>query len=268
MKLFEFENYKEYVRKRTKNMPHGGRGEYLKLGKFLGVNSVVVSQIFKGQRNLTDEHAYLITKYFGFNELETEYFMLLVDLEKSAHFEHKKYLKQKIANIQKESQETKNIIANKELSEEAKSIFYANWYYSAVRLAVSLPGCHSVDAISEKLNLSKARVQKITEFLLSHGLIMEEKGLLKRGPSRTLLGADSPYVSRYHASWRSKAIQNMDELEDHEKFFTFPMSISKDTLQLFKKKITDLIAELNKDLGQSKVDRLGCLNIDLFELKK
>lgn len=249
-------------------MPHGGRGEYSNIAKALSLNSVVISQIFNGKRELSLEHGYLLGKYFGFSDLEQEYFQHLIQISRSTHKDHKQFLINKLNIIRSQSQAIKNIMLTQELSEEAKSIFYSDWYYSAVRLCVTIPNLNTVDKISERLKISKAKTQKIIHFLLLHGLILEEKGVYKKGPQHTHLDADSPYLNRYHASWRSKATQNMDDILDHERFVTFPMSLSPQSLSQVKEKLADFLKEVSIILSKSDVTTMGCLNIDLFEIKK
>lgn len=268
MKIYDYLDYKEYVQKRVKSMPHGGRGEYSNIAKAISLNSVVVSQVFKGKRDLSLEQGFLLAKYFGFSDLEQEYFQNLIQFSKSNLKEHKNYILNKLKMIRSQSMETKNIISTHELSDEAKSIFYSDWHYSAVRLCVSIATYNTVDRIADRLSLSKAKTQKIVSFLLKHGLLSEEQGVLKKGPSHTHLPPDSPYINRYHASWRSKAIQNMDEILNHERFITFPMSLSPAALVNIKERIAELIQDLNKTLENTDVTTLGCMNIDLFELKK
>ncbi len=53
MDIFKFKDYRQYVTSKIKNMPRGGRGEYLRIAKSLSLHTSTVSQIFKGQKNLT-----------------------------------------------------------------------------------------------------------------------------------------------------------------------------------------------------------------------
>lgn len=268
MKIYDFEDYKKFIQQRVKSMPHGGRGEYQKIAQYLETSSVVLSQIIKGKRDLSLEQGYLLGKYFGFKDLEQEYFQTLLQISRSTHIEHKKYLKEKLIMIRKQSLEIKNITPSEALSDEAKSLFYSHWYYSAVRLSVTIPGVDSVDKISNRLQLSKALVQKIVNFLLAHDLIREEKGRLIRGPTHTFLEADSPFTPRYQASWRAKAVQNMDEPLSHERFLCIPMSTSPETLMVLREKLGELAEFVRTELQKSQPTTLGCLNVDLFELKK
>lgn len=68
-------------------------------------------------------------------------------------------------------------------------------------------------------------------------------------------------------SWRVKAFEKMDAPPTPAQlFYTAPMSISESQYGELRKRITEVIAELNSKITQSKPEKLACLNIDLFEV--
>lgn len=70
MEIFDFTDYKKFIVSLLKLGPKKGRGSLKKMAEHLQVNSVVMSQIFKGDRNLNLEQAWELSEYFGFSELE------------------------------------------------------------------------------------------------------------------------------------------------------------------------------------------------------
>jgi uncharacterized protein (TIGR02147 family) len=266
MKIYEFSDYKSYINKRIENMPKRGRGQFRKVAELISVNSVVVSQIFKGTRELNLEQANSIAEYFGMGEFEKEYFFLLVQKARTSNHELIKYFNKKLDKISIEAQEVKNIVSNQRLSEETQSLFYSNWYYSAVRLATLMPGNDSVDKIASHLNLPIQLVEKVIGFLLNHKLAIEEKGKIKVGPQRTHIEASSPFVNRHHINWRLKGIEHMDNLHPDELFYTSPMTLSAKSMKEIKKMLLSLVVEMSEEVKQAKDEKIACLNIDFFEL--
>ena len=57
MVIFEFDSYKDYVKTHVESLPNGGRGEWGRIARAIGVNSTMVSQIFKGPKDLSIEQA-------------------------------------------------------------------------------------------------------------------------------------------------------------------------------------------------------------------
>ena len=78
MNVFEYKNYKHCVNSWISLQPKAGHGQLRQLALHLGVNSVVMSQVFRGDRDLTPEQALGVTQFMGLSELERDYFFLLV----------------------------------------------------------------------------------------------------------------------------------------------------------------------------------------------
>jgi plasmid maintenance system antidote protein VapI len=76
--IFDYESYKEYFAKRIESMPRKGHGQLSRLASQLGVPPVTVSQIFKGDRELTLDQALEVSGFLGLSTAEQEYLFLLV----------------------------------------------------------------------------------------------------------------------------------------------------------------------------------------------
>src|SRR5688572_19195194 len=107
MTIFDFKNYKEYVRKRIHSMPKRGHGQFRKMANFLAINSVNVTQIFKGSRELSVEQACLLCEFFGFSELESQYFVGLVELARAGHHKLKQMIQKRLDAVLEKSQDLK-----------------------------------------------------------------------------------------------------------------------------------------------------------------
>lgn len=266
MSLFEFDNYKKYVNDRIQKMPKRGRGQYLKLSNFLAINSVNVSQIFKGDRELSLEQACELCEYFGFTELESEYFMVLVEYEKAGTQKLKKLLKKRIDEIKAKAQDLKHRLKQEaQLSEEARAIFYSSWYYSAIRLLTSLKKFNTQDEIAAYFGMPLSQVNRVLEFLTAYGLCVEEKGSYRIGASSTHLGANHPLVAKHHLNWRVKAISKLEDISDEELFLTLPASLSHQAMKEIRKELIATIERITGFIDQGPEEQVACLNIDFFK---
>ncbi len=266
MSIYEFTDYKKYINDRIADMPKRGRGQFKKISELLSVNSVVISQIFKGSRELSLEHANQLAAYFGLNDLEKEYFFVLVQKGRTSNQDLINYFEKQLGKIKSQAEDIKSLVTNERLSEETQSLFYSNWYYSAVRLLTSIPGLNTTDKLAERLDLPISLVRQVVEFLLIHQLIVEEKGKLKMGPQRTHIDASSPFVNRHHINWRLKGFENMTVLSKDELFYTSPMTLSQSSIKEIKKMLLQLVVQMSEEVKSSKDEKLVCLNIDFFEV--
>ncbi|MDO9183713.1 MAG: DUF4423 domain-containing protein, partial [Bacteriovorax sp.] len=78
-----------------------------------------------------------------------------------------------------------------QFTNEDRARFYSHWYYSAIRLGVSIPEYGQFSKIAEHLNIERSLVASVIEFLLKNKLIIEKKNKLDMGPQVTHIGHDS-----------------------------------------------------------------------------
>jgi uncharacterized protein (TIGR02147 family) len=266
MSVFQHTDYKESVLAILDSMPKKGYGQFRKIAQHLNINSVIVSQIFKGDRDLTEEQAFDLADYFGFTDLETKYFLLMVQVQRAGTQRLKQHLKKEMSEIKEKAQDLKNRVSREKiLTDEAKSIFYSHWYYSGIRLLTSIPSFDNADSIAEKLKLPRSTVVRTLEFLKEYQLVIEEKDKFKMGPRTTHLESTSPHIARHHANWRMQGISKMDSIQPNELFYSGPMALSEEAADWVRAQLVDLIQKVVVKVSDSESERLACLNIDWFD---
>jgi len=248
-------------------MPKRGRGEYRKIAETLRMHPTLVSQVFKGNKDLTREQALDLSNYLGLGELETDYLVTLVDFARSGTSELKGRMKKHIEKLRVQSLKlSARLPTETQLTEEARAIFYSNWYYSGVRLLTSIQAYQSVDRIAEYFGISKSKTGKILDFLLRNGLCVLDEGNIKMGPRQTHLEAESPLVQRHHTNWRLKAMQRYENLTESELCYSGPMSIAEKDFFKIREMISQLIQDATKIATTSREETLVCLNVDWFKV--
>lgn len=266
MSVFDFQNYKRFVLSSIENMPKKGRGQMSKLAQFINTTPVIVSQVFKGDRELTIEQAFDAADFFGLNEMEKEYFMLMVQHTRAGHHRLKKHYQTKLNDIKIKSKNLNNRLTDsKKISPEAKARFYSNWHYAAISLLITLEGKHTPDSIAEYFNLPLMIVREALHFMHENGMVVEKKGEYYTGPQHTHLSKDSPYINNHHRNWRVKATERLDNLTEDETLLTFPMSLSKKDAETIQNKLLKLVEEVDEIASSSKEEILYCLNFDWFK---
>ena len=94
--FFEIHDYRTLIKNYLETLPNKGRGELAKIARHLEVNSTLVSQVMSGSRDFSHEQALELSQYMGLSELESEYFILLVQLEKAGTQNLKTYIRKQI----------------------------------------------------------------------------------------------------------------------------------------------------------------------------
>ncbi len=263
---FDYKNYKQWVNEWINSQPRGGHGQLRQMALFVGVNSVVMSQIFRGNRDLSLEQALQLAKYMGMTELERDYFLLLVQKDRAGNHELETVLEKQLTKIRSKAQTLQNRIKHQNFADEDKATFYSRWYYSAIRLGISIPRFASVGEITHRLGLERSLVANVVAFLLKHKLIVEKESRLDIGPSVTHVGHDSPLITRHHTNWRLKSLQAMDKNDSSNLFYSGPMALSEDAASEIRNLIVSLLEKTTSKASASQSEVLRCLNIDWFEI--
>jgi len=265
MNIYEFTDYKGYVRAWIAELPKAGRGELRRIADRLGVSTTMVSQVFNGEKHLSLELACELADYLGLNDLETEYFFLLINCGRAGSYRLQQQFKRRIeVRRQDASRLASRLSKDVDLSEGTKAVFYSSWLFSGVRNLAALEGS-DVDSIASHLKLTRSQVQKVLDFLVREGLVTQKAGKLNVGARRTHLPADSPLVTKHHQNWRLQGFQKMVFSDSKNLFYTGPMTLSRDVAAKVREELTSLIEKINKWVIPSSSEVAHCLNIDWFE---
>jgi uncharacterized protein (TIGR02147 family) len=267
MIIFDETNYKIWVNSRVKAMPKGGRGQYTSIAQYLSTSTSIVTQVFKGDRDLTPEQAVLLSEYFGLTKLEREYLILLVNYSRAGTHRYKEILKDQIEEQQQYSKEIKSYVAqNIEINEEKKSVLYSNWYYLAIWSLTAIEGYDSIDAIADRLKINRSKANEALQFLLKIGMVIDQGGKLKVGPTLIHLESSSPHIPRHHQNWRLRAFQKYENSKATDVFYTAPVTLSEKDIKMIRERIVKFIADTIDVVKASPSEKLYCMCMDWFEV--
>jgi uncharacterized protein (TIGR02147 family) len=265
--VFDYRDYKKWVNDRIAAMPKGGRGQYMRIVESLGTSSAIVTQIFKGDRDLTAEQAVLLSDHFGLSKVERQYFLLLVNYSRAGSHRYKKILEEEITEFQIRAREIKSRVPqDKELTEEAKAILYSNWYYLAIWSLTAIPGFETIDVITERLQISRTKANQALEFLEKHGLVKSTNGKLSIGATLIHLESASPNIPRHHQNWRGRAFLKYENLGTNDVAYTAPITLSKKDAEVMRERVLTFVSDTLKLVKDSPSEELHCLCLDWFRV--
>jgi len=265
--MFEFEDYKLYVLQWIEGKGSEKRGEFQRIAQALKVHPTLVSHIFRGEKNLSLEQASRLCRYLGLSQLETDYFLLLVQRAKSGSLELTQVFDRQIEELRKRSKTLAHRVTRDTiLTDEDKATFYSNWYYSGIRLLTSIPKYQTKAAIEENFQLPMSLISDALEFLTRTGLCRYDGRHYSMGPALTHLESSSKWVSRHHVNWRLKAIEQQSQMTEEDLMFSGPLTLSKKDAAQFRETLLQLIQELGQLAKASKEEELRCFNLDWVKI--
>ncbi len=264
--IFRFSDYREFLHSWLKAQPKGGWGLLGKWARTLRIHPTYLSQILSGVKELNLEVAEGLSRIVGLSDLETNYFLLLVQHERAGTQSLKTYWKKKIRDAQEKSKRISERLSDtKALDDKASAEFYSSALYSGVRNLCAIPGRNSVDELADRLKVPRTVIQRVLEFLLEYGLVVRGAAGYEIGPRRSHIPATSPFVQKHHQNWRLEAFQKMRQKNSEDLFFTFPMSLSQKDSEKIRGMLLHTIEEIHKVVGPSPSECVRCLNLDYFE---
>lgn len=266
MNVFEYTDYKRCVNDWLVEQPKRGYGIASKMAEFLGVNSVLISQTLKGNRDFTLEQAIKLSKFIGLSTLEADYFLLLVSERRAGSHELKQIYQRQIETLRKQSQALKNRIEHHQLTVEDQSIFYSDWSYLGAWLALTMSKFSSIQKLAAHFHLPERKLAEVVRFLLDRGLLQKTADGFDSKEDVLHVGHDSPHVTKHHLNWRIKAIQMMDQRNDNNLFYTAPMVISSELKKKIRERLVKMIQSNTREAPAAPPEELVCLNIDFFEI--
>lgn len=266
MSIFDFDSYKDFFNSWVKLQPNRGRGLLSQLAKTLQVNTTLMSLIFKGSSHLTQEQAIVTAQFMNLLPLQSDYFIQLVNLERTARPQARQYIQQKLFEIKQQAENLQSRLnAKSELEASDYAQFFSHWIYTALFLQVAIHEKIERAQLSTVFNCDKSLVHEAIEFLVQTSVLSETNGLLSMGVTQIYIGQQSQFLRNHLSNWRQRAgevIQNNNLKENI--FYSCPIVLSHTDAQLIAEKIRTLIEDFNKIAGPSKSEKLMCLNVDWF----
>lgn len=268
--VFEHLDYRDYIKERLRALPKKGHGEAKKIAKQLGVSSTFISQALAGDRQLTSEHAQILSEYFSLTQLESDYFHYLIQWDRAGTLSLRKYIEGKMEKVKKDSlQLVHRVAAQRVFSDEEKSIFYSSPIYSAVHLFTSTQGKgRTLEDIAQRFELSLTKAAQVLRFLREVNLVTEKAGHFQMGTQSTHLENSSPHLLKHLANWRIKAIQASDSLTDQEMMYTSQVSLSVEDFHLLRERMAQFIKSFLETVHASPAEEVACFNLDWFWIRK
>jgi len=263
MRIYDFDNYKDFVRTQIKSYPRRGHGQLLKISKLLGVHSTMLTHILKGDSNFTIEHSLKLCDYFALGKLDREYFVALVQLERAGNHQTRIFFQDQLEVLKKKALNLEERLNTKKvLDENDQAIYYSAWYYSGIRLLSAVTNLGGFESAAEILGIPSSAAARAFRFLISRGLLREEGKFFVPGETHTHVARDSQWVTKHHLNWRLKAIEQLDEVQEADLVYTNAIALSKKDFMKIREELVRFIEKYKAIGDPSPSEELCFLNID------
>jgi len=91
MNILKYDNYKSYLRDWIDSQEKKGRGQLKLMAEHLGVKASLLSAILNTERNITMEQAFELNSFLQHDEIQSEFFIILVSVDRAGTYKLKDY---------------------------------------------------------------------------------------------------------------------------------------------------------------------------------
>lgn len=265
MNIYKYEHYKDYLKAWIESQAKNGRGQINIISKAIKIKSSLLSAILTTERNLTLEQAIEINLLFKHDELESEYFIVLVSYDRAGTFKLRDYyLKQKAIILKKSEKIKSRIKYENSVTDEERIKYYSKSLYSLIRVLSTLEtGIHFND-ILKLTKENQLQVKEVIEDLLEFGLIELKEQKYCATNKNIHIGKESPHYIHHRSNWLLEQLQKTPNSSNNNLNFTCPCTISRNDFEKIKTLLLGAITKTHGIIDQSPADIMACLTIDFL----
>lgn len=261
-KVFEFQDYKSYLRARIEQ----SRGNLTSFAEAAGCQASYLSRVCSSKIQLTQDHAFRLSRFWGLDKGEREYFMNLVDFERAGDAGLRESLKQTLHQARARESNLQNKTHRQDSnSYQLNGVYHSHWSFAAVHFLTSIKSFTTAGEISERLQLPGELVSDVLKQLTDWNLIRSSG---KRFFFQTGVGhieKSSPVLPLFHANWRNKSVTDSQLRHTDGLHFTNIQTVSKKDFERLKQLASEFVETTTALATQSEPEELIVIICDVFK---
>ncbi len=275
--LFEFKDYKEYLRAHIKS--HATTYGYkTHLARAAGCQKSFLSTVLNGPNHLTPDHAAGISLFLKHDAHAEKFWMELVGLARAATPRLREMHLRTLARLKQDNEDFSRRIsekvapAGKTAREELRVKYYSRWYISALHILLTIPEFQSAVTLEKQV---RERWALTNAQMIDALTTLTELGLIARDPAKKTyrvlelsvhLPRTSPLNAVQNDQWRGRA--RAVELTQRERdfFYSGIYSLSRSDGERLRRLMIDFLEETRRIVGPSREEELVCVRCELFEV--
>lgn len=266
MNIYHYSSYRAYIQAQIKAHKEI-RGYQGKMADVAKCQKPYFSTVLSGKVNLSPEQAMRLTLFWQLSGAETDYFVELVNLERTDFPPLKARIKSHLSELKAGAENlSKRIPQNLKIASEHTSTYYSSWLWGAIHIIAGVTGYHTVPAISERLNLSPKLVQSYLSKLEEMKLVKCSGDKWDTMPGYLHLAKDSNLNSLHHLNWRQRAVIDSQLPSADSIHFTCVQSHSHSDFFKLKDLLLEYIDKHRAIIGPSENEEMTSVCIDFFKV--
>lgn len=227
-------------------------------------NKTLLRLIVQGQRKITPRSKMAFKKFFAFDDIESDYFDILVEYSQVKDNHHKQALGSRLLEINRQKFSQRFIPVGSGILKDP--------YGPQVMTVISSSDVPiTAKEISDYVGITLAHAEAVLKYLLNADLIMERKeGYTSNQPTFKVADQEnSAELRNYHRHWTQHSIKTMDFAENKRLFRSINLNLTEEeygeVVEEVNKIAVGLIARFKKNSLKGR--KLFLLNMAVFPAK-
>ena len=265
--VYEFDDYKKFIKSSFSKQENSGRGQRFRLAQFLGCQDSYISLVLNGDRQFSVEQAEGTARFLHLGEEEKEFFILLLLRERAGTVQARRYFSSKLDEKRRAFQDFRSRVQiEKDLSDSDKMHYYGNPLMAKVHMFLTIPGKYSVEELARRFQVSPAKMQEVCRFLSDKAFIKEKSGRYFEASKFLFLDKRSPFIVQHHANWRLDAIHAIQDRREEGMHLSMAITLSEKDAEVLRQKIAQFVEECSSAIKDSKEETLMAFCIDYYKV--
>jgi uncharacterized protein (TIGR02147 family) len=237
------------------------------LAKAAGCSSSWITRVFAGSVQLTPDQLLGISIFFHLNDLETDFLLGLLEIERAATNALKKRIKAKLDRIKKEAKELRIPVNSAVTLSDADCFkYYSSWWYAAIHVA-SMIQSFSVSELAERFHLNIETTLNVLRDLEQMGLVQAQSGRWQASVQNFHLSAASHVAKIGHVNWRHRSIEHLQKPYSEGLHYSGPHTLSQADFAHVTEKLKAMLIECRQVIEASPSESVAILCLDWYQLE-
>lgn len=272
MNIFEFNSYREVIKASIEESKRfsGKKITYQELAENLRIQKSYFSKVMAGNAELSRDQAFLYTQHFNFNDLDREYFELLVELERTSLKDYRKILSKKVKKLQHQNTQSLKYLkekTGKQLTSDQLQRYYLLPETQLIHLSLGLPVIQKDPSVLKNIfGVSEEILTNCINTLKELDLIEDDGDLIKTKRSNMHLNNGSEFFHQWHTQFKLKSLEKLKSLSSEDKYnFLVTFSSKEKDKEKIRIEFLNFIKKVESIVKKSEKENLYQMNFDLFK---
>lgn len=267
LKIYSATSYLEVLKEKI-HENSGIRGYQARLAEAAGVHGSYISRVVANRVHLTPDQAANLAQFWGLDDEETDFFLDLVLLERSASKPLRARISRRIAEVRARHERIESRFPEaRKLETSDAGPYYSAWYFSAIHMMLTIPRYRQPRAIAERLRLPESLVESALHALAELGLAARSRTQWQPVAKDLHIPERRMWARIQHEHWRQKSALKIQEADPDAVHYSGVQTLSLADARRLRSLVLQFLEDSRRLVERSPTEEEICfLGCDFYVL--